>query len=84
MTRPVALADIILSPYANGSDNDGGGGSSDGSSGRSWSDKADDDNDDVSGSDDGDEAEDAEGHAGLGAAWDPFAHARCACSPLGS
>ncbi len=65
--RTLSLADIILSPYASESDDDEAGSSSasDGCS-------SGDDGDDDSGADEA-EAD----HVGLGAAWDPFAHARC-------
>jgi hypothetical protein len=63
----VSLADLILSPYADESGDEGrSSGMSDGCS------SGDDDGDD-----DSDVAEaDDEDHVGLGAAWDPFAHAR--------
>lgn len=64
----MSLADLILSPYADDSGDDvGSSGLSDGCS------SGDDDGDDDSDVADADD----EDHVGLGAAWDPFAHARC-------
>jgi hypothetical protein len=78
--RAVALSDILLSQFASSPD---GGGSGSGSEG-AWSGDEEGDSEEGDGSGSGGDSEEAseEGeeaeHAGLGgAAWDPFAHARC-------